>query len=76
MNKKIETLSRWELFEAMCNRTVVVVGGFNCIINGIQMEDGSGHKFIVTVGTIGYFSSSLANVFVNELRRTRGEVQF
>jgi len=43
------TFNRFELFEAMINRTLVRVGGVLCRIQGIALEDGSGHNFNVTL---------------------------
>lgn len=68
--KEIETLSRWELFEAMVNRTTVDVNGHECFINTIGLEDGSGMKFNVCVRD----SRTLyhATVFVDSERRKLG----
>ena len=43
------TFNRFELFEAMVNRTLVRVGGVLCRVQGIALEDGSGHNFNVTL---------------------------
>ena len=43
------TVNRFELFEAMINRTLIRVGGLLCRIQGIAIEDGSGHNFNVTI---------------------------
>ena len=43
------TVNRFELFEAMINRTLIRVGGVLCHVQGIALEDGSGHNFNVTI---------------------------
>jgi len=40
-------IPRLQLWEAMLNRTPTYVGGVRGLINGVEMEDGSGHNFIV-----------------------------
>ena len=42
-------LNRFELFHAMLTRTPINVRGMYGLINGIEMEDGSGHNFIIHV---------------------------
>lgn len=42
-------VNRFELANAMFNRTPIHVGGVECIVNGITAEDGSGHNFNVTL---------------------------
>ena len=43
--------NRFELFNAMINRKYVIfnIGGidYNCYVNGMDMEDGSGYSFNV-----------------------------
>ena len=41
--------NRFEMFNAMVNRTPITLGGIVCLINGIEIEDGSGYNFNVNV---------------------------
>jgi len=43
------TCNRYEMYDAMLHRTPITLGGVSCLINGIALEDGSGHNFNVTV---------------------------
>jgi hypothetical protein len=40
-------IPRFQLWNAMVNRTPTFIGGVLGLINGVEMEDGSGHNFIV-----------------------------
>lgn len=42
-------MNRFELFNAMVNRDLVALSGYIGLIQGIQLEDGSGHCFNVTL---------------------------
>jgi hypothetical protein len=50
---KENTMNRFELFNAMLNRDFISIGNHVGTIQAIEMEDGSGHCFNVTllVGT-------------------------
>lgn len=71
MNARIETLSRWELAEAMFNRTNVDVNGHTCVIHRIELEDGSGLLFNVLVVDIR--TRDTCTVFVNTRKRSHGQ---
>lgn len=43
------SVNRFELFNAMINRDTIKVGGLNCLVQGIELEDSSGHNFNVTI---------------------------
>ena len=49
--RKTITCNRFELFNAMLNRTPITLGDKTGIINAIEMEDGSGHCFNVRLYT-------------------------
>ena len=42
-------MTRQELWEAMVNKTLVTIKGLTGYIQAIQMEDGSGYSFNVTL---------------------------
>lgn len=52
--RKTININRFELFNAMLNRTPITLGDITGIINGIEMEDGSGHCFNVRLYANGF----------------------
>jgi len=57
-------MSRHELWEAMLYRKQVMLRGFVGLIQSIEMEDGSGHCFNVTISDISSGQPKSKTVFV------------
>lgn len=55
-------MDRFELFTAMMTRKPITVLGHSMLVNGIQMEDGSGFSFIVTGQWVGH--SSVITIYI------------
>jgi hypothetical protein len=55
-------MNRFEMFSAMINRQVVALKGYTGTIQKIELEDGSGHNFNVTLRLV--FTQSVVTIFV------------
>jgi hypothetical protein len=56
----VEQWSKWQLFAMMIGREYVSISGVAGVINKIEVEDGGGHCFIITM-------SSNEKVFVRSI---------
>lgn len=57
-------MNRFELFNAMVNRKEVTLRGVTGKIVQIELEDGSGHNFIVTLNHLDKGVNKVVELFI------------